>query len=46
MATFNSMPAMSAVAPNEAMGLNHAASGQPMAMDHFDQDFNFDEAVL
>lgn len=46
MATFNSMPAMSAAAPNEAMGLNHPATGQPMTMEHFDQDFNFDEAVL
>ncbi|KAK9440873.1 acid phosphatase (PhoG) [Metarhizium brunneum] len=46
MATFNSMPAMSAAAPNEAMGLNHPAPGQPMTMEHFDQDFNFDEAVL
>ncbi|KHO01758.1 acid phosphatase (PhoG) [Metarhizium album ARSEF 1941] len=46
MATFNSMPAMSAAAPNEAMGLNHPAPGHPMTMGHFDQDFGFDEAVL
>ncbi|OAA51876.1 acid phosphatase (PhoG) [Metarhizium rileyi] len=46
MATFNSMPAMSAAAPNDAMCLNHAAPGQPMTMEQFDQDFSFDEAVL
>lgn len=46
MATFNSMPAMSAAAPNEAMSMNHGAPGQPMSMDHFDPDFSFDEAVL
>lgn len=46
MATFNSMPAMTAAAPNDVMGLNHTVPGQPMAMEHFDQEFNFDEAVL
>jgi hypothetical protein len=46
MATFNPLSAMSAGAPNDAMGLNHAAPGQTMTMEHFDQDFNFDEAVL
>lgn len=48
MATFNSMPAiMTVAAPNEAMGLNYAAHGQPMTMQQFEQqDFNFDAAVL
>lgn len=47
MATFNSMPAMTANnAPSEAMAVNHAAHGQPLTMGHFDQDFNFEEAIL
>ncbi|KAG6013963.1 hypothetical protein E4U54_006058 [Claviceps lovelessii] len=46
MATFNSMPAMTATAPTEAMVLNHAVHGQPLTMGPFDQDFNFEEAIL
>ncbi|KAG6041270.1 hypothetical protein E4U41_005197 [Claviceps citrina] len=46
MATFNSMPAMTATAPGEAMCLSHAVHGQGLAMGPFDPDFNFDEAIL
>ncbi|KAG6010699.1 hypothetical protein E4U21_005198 [Claviceps maximensis] len=46
MATFNSMPAMTATAPIDAMGLNHAMRVQPLTMGHFDQDFNFEDAIL
>ncbi|KAG5984010.1 hypothetical protein E4U55_006375 [Claviceps digitariae] len=46
MTTFNSMPAMTATAPSEAIGLNHAVHGQPLTMVHFDQDFGFEEAIL
>lgn len=46
MASFNSMPAISSgPAPGDAMGLNHG-HGQSMVMDSFDQDLNFDEALL
>ncbi|KAG5951450.1 hypothetical protein E4U53_003065 [Claviceps sorghi] len=46
MATFNSMPAMTATAPSQGMALNHAAYSQPLTAMHFDQDFNFEEAIL
>ncbi|KAI9151735.1 Protein pacG [Paramyrothecium foliicola] len=46
MASFNSMPAMSSgAAPGDAMGLSHG-HGQAMVMDTFDQELNFDEALL
>ncbi|KND90678.1 Protein pacG [Tolypocladium ophioglossoides CBS 100239] len=45
MSTFNSMPAMSAAAASDTMGMNNGAS-QPMTMEHFEQELNFDEALL
>ncbi|POR35199.1 Protein pacG [Tolypocladium paradoxum] len=45
MATFNSMPAMSAAAASDTMVMNNG-TGQPMTMEHFDQELNFDEALL
>ncbi|PNY24478.1 Protein pacG [Tolypocladium capitatum] len=45
MATFNSLPAMSAAAASDTMGMNNGA-GQPMTMELFDQELNFDEALL
>ena len=45
MATFNSMPAMSTAAGSDTMGMNNGA-GQPMTMERFEQELNFDEALL
>lgn len=46
MATFNSMPAMSSgPASGDAMAMNGAVQ-HPLPMEHFDQDLNFDEALL
>ncbi|KAJ6442090.1 acid phosphatase (PhoG) [Purpureocillium lavendulum] len=45
MATFNSMPAMSASGAADTMTMNNG-NGQPMTMEHFEQDLNFDEALL
>ncbi len=45
MATFNSMPAMSAAGAADTMTMNNG-NGQPMTMEHFEQDLNFDEALL
>ncbi|PHH87513.1 hypothetical protein CDD83_8751 [Cordyceps sp. RAO-2017] len=44
MATFNSMPAMTAAAASDHMAI--ANGTQPVAMDHFDQGLNFDESLL
>lgn len=47
MATFNSMPAMTAATASETMAMAIAAgSGQHMVMEHFDHALNFDEALL
>lgn len=40
------MPAMTAAVVNKTMGLSHNGHEQHMAMEHFQQDFNFDETVL
>ncbi|XP_044716318.1 NDT80 / phoG like DNA-binding family domain-containing protein [Hirsutella rhossiliensis] len=45
MATFNSMPAMTAAAASETMAMANGSS-QHMAMEHFDHALNFDEALL
>ena len=47
MESYNAMPALSsgvAAAPGDALGLN--AAGQSLGMDAFDQDLNFDDALL
>lgn len=38
------MPAMSAAAASDT-GMNNGG-GQPMTMEHFDQELNFDEVLL
>ena len=46
MATFNSMQGMvTETSPNDAMTMNHGVA-QPLAMDVFEQDLNFDESLL
>ncbi|KAF4504745.1 hypothetical protein G6O67_008154 [Ophiocordyceps sinensis] len=45
MATFNSMPAMTAAAASETMAMTNG-SGHHMAMEHFDHALHFDEALL
>ena len=47
MESFTAMPALSSGAtttPGDALGLN--AAGQSLGMDAFDQDLNFDDALL
>lgn len=48
MAAFNSMPAMSSGAPGtDGMhGMSHQTTQHDLGLQHFDQEINFDEALL
>ncbi|KJZ76923.1 hypothetical protein HIM_03800 [Hirsutella minnesotensis 3608] len=45
MATFNSMPAMTAAAVGETMAISNG-NGQHLVMEHFDHGLNFEDALL